>query len=973
VKNTSFSRYALSVLVPVLFFINPLLSTAQQTGAKGKIAGKIVDQTTNEALIGAGVRMEGTNTGAVADFDGKFSFMVDAGLVTLEAKLVGYGTKILKGIVVKPNETTLITITLKESSVETQEVQVIADVSKNNENALLNDQRSSNSIGSGVSAELLAKTPDRNLSESFRRINGTSIRDGKFAMVRGLSERYNQGQLNGVSIPSTEPDRKAFALDLFPSNLMDRIVVSKTATPDQPGDFAGGLIKIQTLDIPYSNTFSITLAGEHQSLTTGKSFGTIKSSKTDWLGFDDGTRQHPKGTFGLEEAVINPNEQSKAYQSRIFNHQVVPNFSNARPNLSGQISVGRRGKVFGKTAGLVASVSYYQTVNRNEFFNVVKDLGTKDSPDGDSTHQDRYKTNSNLAGILNFSIKPGASSKISLRNFFTQNGVDQVQLGNRNIVSGNGTILEQAKTTISFYEQNSLLSNQLSFEKYFGTAGAKLEGIAGTNLLYRLTPDFSRLNYQRLGNTNPGNIDSVQYRLNAGDSRSNLFNPAFSGKFFSILKETSWSGNLNYTQPFKIASLKNEAKLGAYYQERDRTFRGRNYLYSGNGIVNGRDISTLGPDSVFRQENFGANLLILRETTKTSDFYAANTALKAAFIMNETAIGSLGTKLIYGVRYESYYQSINSAIDRGSTKSFLRVRNTTVEDWFPSINANVSISPKWVVRLAASQTVNRPELRELSGFQFYDPNLNAVIFGNDTLERASVQNFDGKVEFYPAPGIIFSVNGFYKKFDRPIELVNGGLQGFTSFKYINAVQAENFGVEFEARTRFNILDSAFGASIFGDFTLFSNLSVIRSEVEVLKGVSSKRPIQGQSPYVFNMGLQYSSEKNQFDVTATYNRIGPRVAFADLEYRNLIWERPRDIVDLSIGKTYKKFNFKLIFGDIFQQDLIQYQVLDRGGRKEDNKGIGKWLSNAPNYQKGQDIPFFRYTYGRTVRVSVGWKL
>ena len=94
-------------------------------------------------------------------------------------------------------------------------------------------------------------------------------------------------------------------------------------------------------------------------------------------------------------------------------------------------------------------------------------------------------------------------------------------------------------------------------------------------------------------------------------------------------------------------------------------------------------------------------------------------------------------------------------------------------------------------------------------------------------------------------------------------------------------------------------------------------------MEVLAGVSSKRPIQGQSPYVFNVGLQYSSEKNLFDVTATYNRIGPRVAFADLDYGNLVWEKPRDIVDLSIGKTYKKFNFKLIFGDIFQQDLIQY--------------------------------------------------
>ena len=148
-------------------------------------------------MIGAAIRIPGTTTGATADFDGKFQFLADEGTITLEAKFVGYGTKILQGIKIKANETTLITIYLKESAIETQEVQVTADMGKNNENSLLNDQKASNSIGSGISAELLAKTPDRNLSESFRRVSGTPIREGKFAMVRGLSERYNQGTQRG--------------------------------------------------------------------------------------------------------------------------------------------------------------------------------------------------------------------------------------------------------------------------------------------------------------------------------------------------------------------------------------------------------------------------------------------------------------------------------------------------------------------------------------------------------------------------------------------------------------------------------------------------------------------------------------------------------------------------------------------------------------------------------------------------------
>ena len=328
----------------------------------GRLTGRILDEAGNEALFGAVVMVEGSGKGASADFEGNFALSLAEGSYTVTFKMLGYQVRQFKGVKINSGENTPLTVYLRQLARDVEEVEIVAEAARNNENALLKDQRAAGSIGSGVTAEMLTKTPDRNLSESFRRISGTSVREGKFAMVRGLSERYNMGQLNGVSISSTESDRKAFSLELFPSNLLDKIVVSKTATPDQPGDVAGGLIKIQTLDIPNSSSVQFTIAGEYNSLTTGKNFERIKASSTDVLGFDNGLRSIPEGAWTTEQADRNPDAQERARQSLAFNHQVSPQVYRAAPNLSGQFTLAKRGQIAGKTCGLIFSLNYSGTI-----------------------------------------------------------------------------------------------------------------------------------------------------------------------------------------------------------------------------------------------------------------------------------------------------------------------------------------------------------------------------------------------------------------------------------------------------------------------------------------------------------------------------------------------------------------------------------------------------------------------------------
>ena len=956
----------------VLFFLLFQLAASAQT-KEGRLTGRILDEAGNEPLFGAVLMVTGTGKGANADFDGNFQLSLPEGSYEVVFKLLGYQTRQFQGVKIKAGESTPLTVYLRQLARDVKEVEIVVEAARNNENALLKDQRAASSIGSGITAEMLTKTPDRNLSESFRRISGTSVREGKFAMVRGLSERYNMGQLNGVAITSTESDRKAFSLELFPSNLLDKIVVSKTATPDQPGDVAGGLIKIQTLDIPNANTMQISLAGEYNSLTTFKDFSRIKESPTEFLGFDNGMRSIPQGAWSTEQADRNPDQQTRAEQSIAFNHRYTPVNIQASPNFSGQFSLGRRGALFGKTAGMVFSLNYYQNHLRNFFSSGIPTInsGTGEITENTNTGQDRFKTLTSLSAVLNFSFKPDAGQKISFRNFFSQTGNNLSQFGRTEYLNRTGPNQYEyiEKTSrVSFYEQNSLLSSQLGYEKFLDTEGGKLELLLGTNFLYRSTPDYSRLNYDRSGNTDGSGIKSERFVMTTGTLPPVSFSQDYSGKFFSSLSETAISPGLQASKSFRIGGLKNLVKAGTAFQHRARRFDGRNYLYIGGSEAG--SITQQGPDSIFRQGNFFPGGITLHETTQKNDFYSASALLSAGFLMNETFFGANGSRLIYGVRYENFRQTIE-ATELG--KKIPTVNTTTVADFLPSVNLIYNPSGSFGIRAAWSRTLNRPEFRELAGFNFFEPSQNVYFYGNPKLVRSSIQNYDLKGEWYPSPGNVLSLNLFRKQFQNPIEVTRGFVTTLPTFTYANRDGATSYGWELEYRQRLNGLDSLFGTRFFADLSVFSNFSWIRSEV-LYSQTNFKRPIHGQSPYIFNAGIQYQYEPMALELFISYNRTGPRVAFLDDQnYAALIWERPRDIVDLTIGKTLGKWNFKIIGGDLLGQDLIQFIVFDRGARRPDNTGLFGWISNTPDYQEGQDIPFFRFTNPRTFRISISCTL
>ena len=263
-----------------ILFILITLSSFSQTG---KITGKIIDAKTGETLPGATAVIEGTTKGASADFDGNFSINnVPVGTVNLIISYISYDSKKLTGIEVKANDVTNINVPLETSSSQNlQEVTVTVEIAKENTAALVLMQKNNVSVSDGVSAETIKRTPDRNTADVLKRVSGVTIIEDKFVIVRGLSDRYNVSFLNNSPLPNTEADKKAFSFDIFPANMLDNILVNKTATPDMPGDFAGGIIQINTKNIPDKNFVSVSLSGGYNDITTGKDRLTYKGSKTD--------------------------------------------------------------------------------------------------------------------------------------------------------------------------------------------------------------------------------------------------------------------------------------------------------------------------------------------------------------------------------------------------------------------------------------------------------------------------------------------------------------------------------------------------------------------------------------------------------------------------------------------------------------------------------------------------------------------
>ncbi len=873
----------------------------------GNIHGKISDKVTQEPLTGATVQILNSAKGAVADLDGNFQLAdVKNGTYSLSIRYIGYKDIVLNNIKVS-NEPLTLELGMEPDAQALGEVAVVAQLKKNTDIAMMADQRRSLVVQSGVSAQQISKTQDKDASEVIRRVPGVSIIDEKFVMVRGLSQRYNNVWINGGAVPSSEADSRAFSFDIIPSSQLDNMVIVKSPAPEYPSDFTGGFILINTKDMPSDNSFSISIGGSYNDQTHGKDFLYNQGSATDFLGFDNGLRSLSAGMKGTLNTY--PGSSNIDVMNNGFNNDWTIRTRQPLSDLKLNMAWNHRWDTqSGRSYAVLAALNYSNTYKT--YLDMENSLfGSYDTTNDQpvymrKSNDNQYVNDARVGTMLNFTYQPKSSHhRYEWKNIFNQLGKSRyTERTGFNAQKDNEHNMEYYYSSRSTY--NTQFTGKHTYDK------SRLDWSVGYAYANRNLPD------RRLIELNDRTDQTMGlYRI---------------GREYTKLDEHIFSGNVNYQREFSFGRFTPTLKAGVYGERRTRDYLTRQFDYSYNpsttALPYGFQFSENIAGDLLVPANYGADKLYLQEEVKKTNDYSGNNTQAAGYLGATLPFGALN--IYAGVRYE--YNQLELITNTRSYEESPISTFYKYNDFFPSLNMTYQLSQKQQLRLAYGKSSNRPEFRELSPAVYYDFDLASNVQGNYQLQTCYVQNVDLRYELYPTSGELVSVALFYKDFKNPIEwtyTVSGGTD--LIYSYQNARAATTYGIELDIRKTLDFIG-------LRNFSWSFNGALIKSEVKFSAGSKEKdRPMQGQSPYLINTGIFYQNPKNQFTAAVLYNRIGKRIVGVGREVGGAgsqdtktipnSYEMPRNSFDLSLGKKFGHWEIKANVRDLLAEKVVFQQI------------------------------------------------
>ncbi len=922
------------LLACILFFTQYLYSQS--------IKGKIIDASTSEPLVGATVKILGSSLGAVADLDGSYTIEdLNVGSYDLKFSYIGYTEKIIKGVNVKSNEIIKLDVVLMIDGLTTEVITIEANTSLANEQALLTEQKNSNKISDGISEQQMKRAPDAAASDVLKRVIGVNIVDNKFVFIRGTSERYNSTLLNGVFIPSTESDKKSFTFDIFPSNLLENIIISKSYTPDQSGNFSGGLVQLNTKDFPESFTLNFSTSISGNSNTIGKDNLTYFGEQSKILffnsGFDNGLRELPRNIPSQVVSRDYFNSQELTSFGRSFANNWNQTKKTAPINGGFQLSAGNNYKI-GKVNqfGILGAYTYSSSFSN-------KNVERKEYQEDGIEEQEYSGLNSSYkvqwGALLNASFRIGETQKISLKNTYILNSEDETQyLEGFHIPQTADRKLYSTRLKI-----RGVFSSQIFGEHYIEKLmKLKFDWKASYSESIADEPDYKTMVYQRERGTDDPYYAPISVTGNP--------NTTIGGRLFSNLKDINRSIEFSFELPARVTNKINmKVKTGLFALGTRRNFNARlfaPYFSSKSSIWDKIKIQKQSLDSIFASINIDSNKLVFEEFTSGSDNYYAFENSYAGFLMFDIPVGKF--RIITGARLESNEQVLQS-IDLKNTPIIVNLKNN---DLLPSLNLIYNVNDNSNLRFSYFQSISRPELRELAPFGFNDFNRNVFVYGNPyDLRRTLIRNYDLRIETYPNAGELLSLSIFYKKFDAPIEVVYFSESSDSkSNTYRNAENgATNYGVEIEVRKNLGMFWKH-----LNNFTINGNLTLINSKID-LSGLSSaetktERKLQGQSPYTINIGIFYDNPEIGTSVNLLYNRYGSRISEVGLAGFGDIEENGRDIVDFSASKKLlNNFEIKFTVKNLLGKDIYFSQLINNSSETVRRYKVGTNYALSVGYK------------------------
>jgi TonB-dependent receptor len=871
-SQRSFVRAGFATALFLLIFAVPALAQGQT----GRIVGRVVDAQTGQGLVGVIVRVD-EGPGVLTGVDGRFVVEnVPAGSATLRVQSLGFASKVVTGVIVPADGVVEQSVTLEAQALELESIEVSAGAERGSVNRALDQQRTATNIVNAITAEQISRSPDGDAAAAMQRVSGVTVQDGKFVFVRGLGERYTTTSLNGARIPSPEPERKVVPLDLFPSGLLQTITTSKTFTPDQPGDFSGAQVNIQTREFPAERQFVYSLSFGANDRVTGKSLPVAPTVGGEWIALAGSERRLPA-------IVENANFFSQIPQDQV--NAMVNSFRNAwstdpergQPNLSGGFSMGGTDPLFGQRVSYLVSGTYSRS---NEVRADEVRAQAISAPDGGTLEIDRFTGTTGRSsvlwgGLLNSSTLLGERSRLILNATY------------------NRTADNEGRTEIGKSEQFEvpLQIERLRFVER-SVFSSQLRGEHELSERHRLDWGFTASGVER----NEPDRTEIVYAIQTNPATQQPFPPAwFSGsnegavRTFSELTESAIEGSANYRMSFGDPTRQHAIRFGGLVRRVDRDADSRSFSISTNALT--QQQREAPPEDIFdgRFTNPGDQIFRITPLGQGGS-YTAEDRLLAGYLMFEYGL-SERIRVIGGARYERSETKVIATPTIGQAVT----TSPDYNDVLPALSVNIQLSETQSVRLSASQTLARPEYRELAGIQYRDVIGGDNVRGEPGLRRTLIRNFDARWEWYPNAGEILSLGVFAKSFEDPIERVYLATSGTRLISFVNAEGAENYGIELELRKRFGFLSETLEPLSF-----FANATVMESDIRIPEGstTSDQRAMVGQAPHVVNAGLTWASESGN-SATVLYNVVGKRIHSAAEAPLPEIYENSRNVLDLSL--------------------------------------------------------------------------
>lgn len=891
-----------SLIFLVLVFFS-LSALAQETGT---IRVTVYDDETGEPLIGANVVIEGTTTGNVTDLDGKASIInLTPGKYPIQITYVSYQSKVIENVEVKAGEVNTLSVRLATESIGLDEVVVTAEAVRSSENALLTVQKKSAKVLDAISSDQFSRNGDNDAAAAVKRVTGVTVESGKYVYVRGLGDRYSKAILNGADIPGLDPNRNSVQMDLFPSNLIDNIIVYKSFTPDLTGEFAGGLVNVETKDFPDRFTFQFSGSlGYNDQSSLNSNFLTYKGSSTDWLGFDDGFRELPDilqryETDNFPRPFISTDNAVTRASRSFENTQFDPTTTSPFLDHSLSLSVGNQKTVFGKQLGFVAGLTYrrgfdfYQNGAVNRFEGVTQGIPTLNNDVLFSVDDQNSSDEVNIGALVNVSLKLNNLNKVGFNVMHNQSGTSSARYQEGLRLDNAPDSTNYLQNRVLSYVQRSLSNAQVKGEHTIASLNNfKVEWQSSYTMSQMDEPDLRFLLNNIFLSGSKEAPDSI-YRMN---------NRSRPGRYYRSLDETNFDNRLHLTLPATIFNgLEGKIKFGGAYTYKEREFREDRYEYFIDNITYDGD-----PSVFFQTQNLGFVNGELRNYldlfTQEPNNYDADQSIYAGYLMLETPVFER-LRMTGGVRFERTEMYLESF---GDDPVIGELENN---DILPALNFTYEMGENTNLRVAYGRTLARPSFREfapLVTFAFYG---EFDQLGNANLDRTIIDNFDIRWETYPRLGEYIGVSLFYKNFDNPIEnTVNPRAGGSTrEYQYANVDQGLVYGAEFEVRKNLDFITPA-----LQNFKVSANVSYIYSQVDLeadeLQSIrefnpeaKSTRDMFNQSPYVVNASAVYDNQEAGLSSNLTFNVFGARLKYfqTDLPF---IYERPRPDMSFSMKKS-----------------------------------------------------------------------